>query len=124
MSGNTNLEGLLANFVLEAPAEILRADGEEQLIYLFDLGREPYVESVEVEAVVGNDYRVEWAGVYSTEQSATAKFENRFRSTFYRTVRRAQGSVVDGSNLRRVRFEVGENTALFTYSADLHLALP
>ena len=123
MSGNTNLEGLLANLALEAPAEILHTDGDEQLIYLFDLGREPYVESVEVEAVVGNDYRVEWAGVYSIEQSAP-KFENRFRSTFYRPVRRARGSVTDGSNLKRVRFQVGENTALFTYSADVHLAMP
>ena len=125
VSKSTHLEGLLANFALETPAEVHRVDGEEELVYLFDLSQEPYVESVEVEAVVGNDYRVEWAGIHLRSRSATsAKFEERFRSTFYRTALRARGRVEDGSNLRRVRFEVGENTAIFTYSADLHLALP
>ena len=121
----THLEGLLAGFALEDPERILRADGEEQLIYLFDLGREPYVESLQVEAVLGNDYRVEWAGVYLTPSNETAsQLEQRFSSTFYRPARRARGSVEDGSNFRRVRFEVGENTAIFTYSADAHLELP
>ena len=122
VSKSTHLEGLLANFALEAPAEVHRVDGEEELVYLFDLSEEPYVESVEVEAVVGNDYRVEWAGI--SPISTAAKFEDRYRSTFYRTALRARGHVEDGSNLRRVRFEVGENTAIFTYSADAHLVLP
>ena len=125
VSKSTHLEGLLANFALETPAEVHRVDGEEELVYVFHLSDEPYVESVEVEAVVGNDYRVEWAGIHLNPRSATAaKFEERFRSTFYRTALRARGRGEDGSNLRRVRFEVGKNTAIFTYSADLHLALP
>ena len=120
----THLEGLLANFELEDPLAILHADGEEELVYLFDLGGEPYVESVAVEAIVGNDYRVDWAGLYLNEGNETAaKFEQRFSSTFYRRALRARGRVEDGSNLGRVRFQVGENTAIFTSSADANLVL-
>ena len=121
----THLPGLLENFSLENTGTILRADGDEQLIYLFDISREPHVESLEVEAVLGNDYRVEWAGVYLTPgNESAANLEQRYSSTFFRPALRARGSVKDGSNLRRVRFEVGENTAIFTYGADLNLQLP
>ena len=37
---------------------------------------------------------------------------------------RARGRVDDLSNLSRKRFSVGENTAIFTYSADMELVLP
>ena len=125
VSKATNLEGLLEVFALESPAMVRRVDGDEQLVYLFDLSKERYVQRVEVEAVLGKDYRVEWAAVYLNHVNATAaKIEDRFRSTFYRTAPRARGRVEDGSNLQRVRFKVGESTAIFTYSADLHLALP
>ena len=125
VSGDTHLEGLVANFALETSEGILRADGPDQLIFLFDLQQEPLVESVEVEALVGDDYRLEWASVYVYPGNAgAAKFEQRFRSTFFRQALRSRGRVEDGSNLRRVRFEVGENTAIFTYSADMHLRLP
>ena len=125
VSKDTHLEGLVANFALETSEGILRADGSDQLIFLFDLEQEPVVESVEVEAIVGDDYRVEWAGVYEYPGNAGApKFEQRFRSTFFRQALRSGGRVEDGSNLRRVRFEVGENTAIFTYGADVHLLLP
>ncbi len=125
VSMTTNLDELLNLFSMESPATVQLADGDEQLIYLFDMRQEPQVESVEVEAVLGNDYRVDWAGVYLNQSNATApKIEDRFRATFYRTGLRARDSVEDGSNLKRVRFKVGENTAIFTYSADMHLALP
>ena len=125
VSQDTFQEGLLANFPLETSAGMLRADGDEQLVYLFDLGGEAAVGSVEVEAVVGDDYRLEWAGVYFNSANRTAsKFEQRFGCTFYRLARRARGSVEDGSNLGRVRFKVGESTAIFTYGADVQLVLP
>ncbi len=125
VSQDTFLEGLLANFALETSGGILRADGAEQLVFLFDLEGEAAVESVEVEVVVGNDYRLEWAGVYFNPVNRTAtKLEQRFSSFFYRLALRARGSVEDGSNFERVRFNVGENTAIFTYGADAHLVLP
>ena len=123
VSKNTNLEGLLAHFSVESSDAPLRADGDEQLVFLFDLSQEPYVESVEVEAVLGNDYRVEMATLTQIDPTPRNR-QSQFRSTFYRTVLRAAGQVQDLSNLKRVRFKIGENTALFTYSADAHLALP
>ena len=123
VSKNTNLEGLLAHFSVESSDAPLRADGDEQLVFLFDLSQEPYVESVEVEAVLGNDYRVKMATLTQIDPTPRNR-QSQFRSTFYRTVLRAAGQVQDLSNLKRVRFKIGENTALFTYSADAHLALP
>ena len=121
VSKNTNLSGLVEHFVLESPEAVQRVDGEEQLVYLFDVSQEHYVESVEVEAVVGNDYRVEVATL--SEQNSRGAYETRLRSTYYQTVLRAAGHVQDMSNLKRVRFHVGESTAIFTYSADLNLQL-
>ena len=56
VSGQTNLEGLVANLALESPDEVLRANGDEQLVYLFDVSRELHVEEVEVEGEFGRAY--------------------------------------------------------------------
>ena len=122
VSKNTNLEGLLATFKLESSEEILQADGNEHLVFLFDLSQEPYVESVAVEAALANDYRVEVATLNLNNPRGRG-YPNQYLSTFYRPVLRAEGNVQDGSNLARRRINVGENTSLFTYSADMHLSL-
>ena len=122
VSEEANLKGLLTQFQVESAEAILRADGEEQLVYLFDLRKEPFVESVEVEALVGNDYRVEVATLAEVDPRESG-WVRRFKSTFYRTVLRSEGNVRDLSNLRRVRFKVGENTAIFAYSADVNFRL-
>ena len=123
VSSDVHLQGLITYFQVENEGETLRADGEEQLVYLFDLSAEPKVESVQVEALVGNDYRVDVA-LLSNQSPRAKTYHARYLSTFYRTALRARDNVGDLSNLRWVRFDVGENTGLFTYSADLNLALP
>ena len=120
---NTNLEGLVSTFVVESPDDILAADGTDALVYLFDLSAVPSIESVRVEAVVGNDYRVEVAKLYQFSEKP-GNLDVKYRSTVYETVLRAEGNVRDQSNIERVGFEVGTNTSIFTYSADLHLGLP
>ena len=122
VSNQTNLEGLVANFALESPEAVLRADGDDQLVYLFDVSQEHHVEEVEVEAVVGNDYRVE-AATLSMANPHSTDYVGRFNSTFYATGKRAEGNVQDMSNLRTVRFKVGENTAIFIYGTDVNLRL-
>jgi len=123
VTGNTNLPGLLDEFDLEDPSQILRADGEEQLVFMFDLSGEQRVESVAVEGLLANDYLVEVATLHEQDPRARSR-ESQFRSTFYRTVAQSEGNVQDMSNLERVRFGVGEDTAIFTYSTDVHLSLP
>ena len=120
---NTNLEGLQSTFTLESPDDILAADGTDALVYVFDLASVPGVESVRVEAIVGNDYRVEVAKLYQFSDKP-GTFDVKYRSTVYETVLRAEGNVRDQSNIERVGFDVGVNTSIFTYSADLHLGLP
>ena len=120
---NTNLEGLQSTFIVESPDDVLAADGTDALAYVFDLSAVPSIESVRVEAVVGNDYRVELAKLYQFSDKP-GNLDTKYRSMPYETVLRAEGNVRDQSNVERVGFDVGSNTSLFTYSADLHLELP
>ena len=122
VSSNTNLSGLVSTFIMESAAPIQRTDGDEQLAYLFDLSQEPYLESIEVAAMVGNDYRVDVTTLWEDNPRGKG-YDGRFKSEFYRTVLRAHDNVQDLSNLKRVRFRIGEDTAMFTYSADVSLRL-
>ena len=123
VENNTNLEELLSTFAVESPDEVLTADGTDALVFLFDLSAIPSIRSVRVEAVAGNDYRVEIAKIYEFSDKP-GNLDTKYRSTVYETVLRAEGNVRDQSNIDRVGFDVGTNTSLFTYSADLHLGLP
>ena len=118
-----NIAGLEANYQVHAPGGELRADGETRLIFVYDLSAEPAVLAVEVEALLGNDYHVDVAMLHTTN-TTTATYADRLSATYYQIVARAEGNVWDLSNLRRVRFSVGENTGQFVYSADVQLLLP
>ena len=122
VSGDTDLEGLLATFVVESPEAILRAEEGEVLIYLFDVSEEPTVESVAVEALMGNDYRVDVATLWEVNTRAR-NVQTQYKTTYYRTTLRAKGNTQDLSNLNRVRFKIGEDTALFVYGADAAFSL-
>ncbi len=116
-----NIPGLESLYTVESPQRMLQADGEKQVVFLFDVSGEPDVRSVAVEGLLGNDYLVDVAMLYTKSQSAN--YADRYSSTYYHIVRRSKGNVQDLSNLRRVRFNVGENTGHFVYSADASLTL-
>ena len=124
VSNDANISGLESIFEVRSPEGELRADGETQLIFVFDLSQEPAVEGVEIEALLGNDYRVDIANLYEVNPRGKA-YHARYSATFYETVARARGNVQeDLSNLKWVRFHVGENTGQFVYGADVKLVLP
>ncbi len=123
VSDQAQLSRLLPSYQVASADEILTADGTEQLVFIFDLAGEPRVESVELEAVLANDYRVD-VSLLTTVNERARNYHARYRSTFYRTLARARGNPRDGSNLRRLRLPIGEDTGIFTYSADLSLTLP
>ena len=123
VSKATNLKSLVEHIQVESPGGLLRADGEDKLVFLFDVSGESRVESVEVEALLGNDYRVEVA-MLNHQDPRGKTYHAQYLTTFYRTALRAAGNVRDMSNFRRVRFKVGEDTGIFTYSADVKLSLP
>ena len=118
-----NIPGLESLYSIESPQQMLQADGETQIAFLFDITREPDVQSVAVEALLANDYLVDVAMLY-TKSTTAAFYADRFSGTYYQTVLRSRGNVRDLSNLRRVRFDIGENTGNFVYSADASLILP
>ena len=118
-----NVPGLESIYSIESPRQMLQADGEKQIVFLFDLSREPAVQSVAVEALLANDYLVDVAMLYPKSEAAPF-YADRFTATYYHIVQRAEGNVRDFSNLRRVRFDIGENTGNFVYSTDANLVLP
>ena len=118
----SNLKGLLSSFQIESPSAPLTADGDREIVFLYDLSQEPVMESLEIEALLGNDYRVDVATLYEVNPRGRT-YHSRFSSTFYETVLRARGNVRDMTNLKRVRFHVGEDTGILAYSADARLAL-
>jgi hypothetical protein len=120
VSGSTNLSGLLANFEVSPLDGALTADGNEQLIYLFDLTGEGSAQSVELEGILANDYKVEVA-LLSNRNPRAKGYHAQFISSFYRTVARAKGNVRDQTNMKQLRIPIDENTGQFVYSADFQL---
>jgi hypothetical protein len=116
-----NIPSLVSLHTVESPQRMLQADGEKQIVFLFDISREPDVQSVAVEALLGNDYLVDVSMLYTKSKSAS--YADRFSGTYYQNVLRSKGNVRDLSNLHRVRFHLGENTGNFVYSADANLTL-
>ena len=123
VSANTQVDVLRETFTIPPPGTVLRADGDQRVVVLYDLFEEPLIESVEIEALLANDYRVE--AFILTEQNPRARnLQSQWRTSSFITHLRAPGNVQDLSNLARRRFVIGENTAVFTYSADAKLDLP
>ena len=124
VSGNVDVESLVRKFVLENPDQVFYAGADEGLVFLFDLSDEPTVRQVEMEAVVGNDYRIEESMV--KEVSPRAKdYISRYAADSFETLVRSPGNVRDGSNLKGIRFKVGGMwTGQFVYGTDLNIELP
>ena len=123
VSANTQVDVLRETFTIPPPGTVLQADGDQRVVVLYDLFEEPLIESVEIEALLANDYRVE--AFILTEQNPRARnLQSQWRTSSFITHLRAPGNVQDLSNLARRRFVIGENTAIFTYSADAKLDLP
>ena len=123
VSDVANISELVSGIAVLQPGEIVRADGEDQAVYIFDMREELTIESVQVEAMVGNDFQVDVAHL-STFSARGRTYHQQFLSSFYRTVARSRGNVQDSGNLKRRRFIVSEDTGLFTYGSDLQFTFP
>ena len=126
VSDKVNLEELLR--WVEALADVPghRADGHEQIIAIFDVSREPFIRQVQVQALVGNDYRVEVLPLF-VSAPAVENHEFHYRvggnslvpgqgyfvereTPGVTAARRSRGNVQDLSNLEWVRLDLGEWT--------------
>ena len=118
-----NVTGLVGGISVHSPGEILEANGVDQLAYIFDLSQEASMLELEVDVLVGGDYKAEVA-LLTLVNPRGKTYNAQYTSTYYKTVARARGNPSDLSNLKRLRFHVGEDTGQFIYSADMSLALP
>lgn len=118
VSRQTDVVQLTTNVEL-LPGKGHRADGEDFLIYYFDLqGLEEKVDEVELGFLVGNDYVISISEVQ--EKGRSSNYENRYRAELLRTIERAPGNVQNFSNVQWVRFDYGWPTGLSVYSIDMH----
>ena len=124
VADKTDLDRLLKLVEWMDPSQVNRADGTEGLVYYFDLEGITHVRSVEVEASVGNDYRIEIADLSVSNPREGTPYEDRYISPFYRTVRRAEGNVQDLSNVERIRIPIGSETGQSVWSVNMALDLP
>ncbi len=122
VSDRTNLPGLLKDFPLVSSVEAMQFDRDEQVVYIFDLSAEPNVISTAVEALAANDYEFSWSTI-NTINERNPNYVQRYNARSYYRVRRARGDVQDGSNLRRVSFQIGEFTGNFYYSGEMSLVM-
>ena len=134
VSDKVNLEELLR--WVEALPDVpgLRADGHEQIIAVFDVSQEPFIRQVQVEALVGNDYRVEVLPLF-VSAPAVENYEFHYRvggnalvpgqgyfvereTPGVTAARRSRGNVQDMSNLEWVRLDLGEWTGRALWGLD------
>ena len=106
VSRNVNLPELVRHIEFISPGGRLRADGYEVVEFFFDLSSERYVRQVEVEALVGNDYRMEIFGL-SEESPVATREEARWKIGALEGWERAEGNVQDLSNMEWVRMDAG-----------------
>ena len=123
VADKTDIDRLLEFWGVEDPRQVNRADGTESLVYYFDLEGLTHVRSVEVEALVGNDYRIEVAEL-SLSNPGAKTYDARYSAPFYKTVRRAEGNVQDLSNVERIRIPIGSETGQSVWGVNMALDFP
>ena len=123
---NVNLEELLRWVHPVAEGGEMRADGYDQILAFYDLRGESYVRQAQVEALVGNDYKVEVLPLFEEQPNAPSE-EFRWlvggqvtvppgnakakRQAVGAEVKvRSPGNVQDLSNLEWVTLDVGAPT--------------
>ena len=119
----TDLDRLVRYIGWEDPSKVQRADGTEALVYYFNLEGMTHVRSVEVEASLGNDYRIEVANISVTNPREGTPYDTRYSAPFYKTVRRAEGNVQDLSNVERIRIQIGNETGQSVWGVNMALDL-
>ncbi len=112
--------------VLESNGKPVSADGTEALVYIFDLmSIAETLYQVEAVTTVANDYRIQTAMIYTTEQSgghdSAGKEVSWYSSTYWQTVAQCEGNIKDKSNVRTVTFDFGFQVATVTYGFDMDL---
>ena len=123
VASNTDVDRLVEFVGWEDPSQVQRADGTEALVYYFDLEGLTHVRSVEVEASVGNDYRIEVADLSVSNPREGTPYDTRYGVPFYKTVRRAEGNVQDLSNVERIRIPIGTETGQSVWGVNMALDL-
>ena len=114
---NVNLDELVRWIEVLPPGSDMQADGEWVILAWFDLRAEPYVESAQVQALVGNDYRIDVIGLYDDDPRKFT-YESQWRTGGVEAVLRSKGNVQDLSNLEWVSLAVGAWTGRHVVGLD------
>ncbi|MCE5248960.1 hypothetical protein LLG96_01940 [bacterium] len=108
---------------LDPGSSSIQVNGTEAVVYWFDISAiKEYVNRVEAEVTVANDYRIQTAMVYTREISGghdtTGKIVTFYNSTYWNTVAQAEGNIKDRSNLKTIDVDFGFQVASLIYGFD------
>ncbi len=122
---NINLDELVRFLEILPSGQVYQANGEWVILAYFDLRAEGYIRQVDVEALVGNNYRIDVYGIFDSDPrqvryEARWHIESRSHHQPLDTKRRSPGRVSDLSNLEWIRIPVGAFTGRVVCSIDGH----
>jgi len=126
MTENYDIENGKKYFqVIDPGINPVRVNGNEYVVYLFDLGSiKDRVDRVEAEVTLANDYRIQISQIYTKKVDGghDRKGDNimHYRAEYWKTVAQAEGNIKDGSNLRTVRVSFGQEVGNLMYGFDAH----
>jgi len=124
LTENFNIEaGKKYYRVIDPDGAPLQVNGNEYVVYLFDLGSiTEKVDRVQAVVTVANDYRIQVSQIYTknTEGGHDSKGENMsfYKAEYWRTAAQADGNVKDGSNLRTIAVDFGYEVGNSIYGFD------
>lgn len=103
--------------------DYIEANGENYLLFWFDLPKTEDISEVTFKTLVGNNYKISVSEVYKDDTSlyTTAQL-SKVGATYFDVVKYSKGDVKDLSNLSWVTFEHGNATAnmLMSLKIDSH----
>ena len=112
--------------VIESGSGPIQVNGTEYVVYVFDVSTvREYIQGVEAEITVANDYRVQTSKIYTDiplgrQDPEGASYPVYYNATYWDTRAQAEGNVKDGSNVRTISVNFGYEVANIIYGVDAH----
>ncbi|MFC1552913.1 hypothetical protein ACFL6P_10175, partial [Candidatus Latescibacterota bacterium] len=112
--------------VLESGSGPIQVNGTEYVVYIFDVSTvRDYVQGIEAEVTVANDYLIQTSKIYSEipagrQDPEGVSYPVYYNATYWDTRAQAEGNIKDGSNIRTLSVNFGYEVANIIYGMDAH----
>ena len=101
----------------------IQVNDSEYLLYWFELPEDQVVHRASFDALVANNYEISVSEVFVRNPLAGRRDPGqRNRATYFARITGSDEAALDGSNLRRVRFDYGRQTGNMVFGANAQTA--